>query len=245
MRNRRVGSHFASSPKICGSGLKRMVVPRLLGARPSFSSAPFGFPRANVILIELLSARDLDFEFFRQRVHHRHADAVQAARGLVNLGIEFAARMQRAHDHFERGFFREFRMRIDRDAAAVVGHGDVAVVAELDLDEGRVARQRLVHRVVDHFGEEMMQRLLVGAADIHAGAAANRLEPLQHLDVMRGIAAVAAGAGFALGSALGGFAAAIEVGEQIAVRPRPFCRRRAFLAVFLAGLAGFLVFLAM
>jgi hypothetical protein len=30
-----------------------------------------------------------------------------------------------------------------------------------------------------------MQRLLVGAADIHSGAPAHRLEPLQHLDVAR------------------------------------------------------------
>ena len=33
-----------------------------------------------------------------------------------------------------------------------------------------------------------MQRLLVGAADVHAGAPAHRLEPLQHLDIARGIA---------------------------------------------------------
>ena len=51
-----------------------------------------------------------------------------------------------------------------------------------DLDEGRMAGDRLVHRVVDHLGEEMMQRVGVGAADIHARAAAHRLEPLQHLD---------------------------------------------------------------
>ena len=42
--------------------------------------------------------------------------------------------------------------------------------------------------VVDDLGEQMVQRLLVGAADIHAGAAANRLETFQHLDVARGIA---------------------------------------------------------
>ena len=55
---------------------------------------------------------------------------------------------------------------------------------ELDLDEVGVAGQRLVHGVVDHLGEQVMQRLLVGAADIHAGPAAHRLEPLQHLDVL-------------------------------------------------------------
>ena len=75
-------------------------------------------------------------------------------------------------------------MRIDRDAAAVVGDGDEAVGVELDLDEGGMAGHRLVHGVVDHLGEEVVQRLLVGAADIHAGPAAHRLEPLQHLDVL-------------------------------------------------------------
>ena len=36
--------------------------------------------------------------------------------------------------------------------------------------------------VVEHFGGEMVQRALVDAADVHAGAAADRLEPFEHLD---------------------------------------------------------------
>ena len=59
--------------------------------------------------------------------------------------------------------------------------------SKLDLDAVGVARDRLVHGVVEHLGEEVMHRLLVGAADIHAGAPAHRLEPLQHLDVGGGI----------------------------------------------------------
>ncbi len=47
---------------------------------------------------------------------------------------------------------------------------------------------RLVHGVVEHFGGEMVQRALVGAADIHAGPAPHRLEPFQDLDVLGGIA---------------------------------------------------------
>jgi hypothetical protein len=43
-------------------------------------------------------------------------------------------------------------------------------------------------RIVDHFGEQVMQRLFVGAADIHARAAAHRLEPFQDLDVLGRIA---------------------------------------------------------
>ena len=146
-------------------------------------------------LVELLAARDLDLHALGQRVRHRDADAMQAARGLVDLGIEFAAGMQRAHDHFQRRLVLEFGVRIDRDAAAVVGDGDKTVGLHLDVDPVGMAGQRLVHGVVDHFGEQMMQRLLVGAADIHAGAAAHRLEPFQNLDVLGGIAGFAAGAG--------------------------------------------------
>ena len=79
-------------------------------------------------------------------------------------------------------------MRVDRDAAAVVAHGYPIAGAELDLDPGRVAGDRLVHRIVEDFGCEMVQPALVGAADVHAGAAANRLQPLQNLDVLGGIA---------------------------------------------------------
>jgi hypothetical protein len=38
----------------------------------------------------------------------------------------------------------------------------------------------------------MVQRPLVGAADIHAGPPPHRLQPLQHLDVVRGIVPLAA-----------------------------------------------------
>ncbi len=54
---------------------------------------------------------------------------------------------------------------------------------DLDLDEVGMAGERLVHGVVDHLGEQVVQRLLVGAADVHAGPPAHRLEPFQHLDV--------------------------------------------------------------
>ena len=94
-------------------------------------------------------------------------------------------------------------MRIDRNAAAVIGDGDEAVRLHLDFDPVGVAGQRLVHRIVDHFGEQMMQRLLVGAADIHAGTAANRLEPLQHLDMFGGVAGFGAAFARRLGAARG------------------------------------------
>ena len=134
------------------------------------------------LAIKHLAARDLHLEEIGEGVDDAHTDAVQAARGLVDLGVEFAARMQHRHDHFECGFFRELRMRINRNAAPIIGDTYRAVVLKLDLDEARMSRDRLVHRIVDDLGEEMMHRLLVGAPDIHAGTATHGLEPLEHLD---------------------------------------------------------------
>jgi hypothetical protein len=76
-------------------------------------------------------------------------------------------------------------VRSRRDAAAVVGHGKEAVGASSTSIKEAWPGQRLVHRVVDDFGEQMMQRLFVGAADIHAGPATDRLKPLEHLDIGR------------------------------------------------------------
>ena len=97
-------------------------------------------------------------------------------------------------------------MRVDRDTAAVVGDGNEAVRLHLDFDPVGVAGERLVHRIVDHLGEQVVQRLLVGAADIHAGAAADGLEPLQYLDMFGGVARLGAAPARRLGAvgSLGG-----------------------------------------
>ena len=114
--------------------------------------------------IKRLPAGDLDLELLGQRIHHRDADAVEPAGGLVGAAVEFAARVQHRHDHFEGRFFWKFRVRIDRHAAAVVDHGQIAAVLKRDLDERGVAGDGFVHRIVDHFGKEMMQRVGIGPA---------------------------------------------------------------------------------
>ena len=73
-------------------------------------------------------------------------------------------------------------MRLDRNSAPVVGDAEKPVRLECHVDERSVAGDRLVHGVVQHLGKEMMQGRLVGAADIHAGAAADRLKPFEDLD---------------------------------------------------------------
>ena len=174
--------------------------------------------------MERLLARDLHLHALGQRIGDRDADAVQPARGAIDLRVELAAGVQRAHDHFERGLVLELRVRIDRNAAAVVGDAHETVGLHLDLDEGGVPLQRLVHGIVDHLGKEVMQRLLVGAADIHARTAAHRLEAFQHLDVIGGVAAIAAAArGLGGARGLAGEAARRGVGqirEQVAAFAR-------------------------
>ena len=85
-------------------------------------------------------------------------------------------------------------MRVDRDATTVVAHGERAVGLETDLDPAGVAGDRLVHGVVEQFRGQMVQRTLVGAADEHAGAAADRLEAFQDLDVRGGVVLRGSGA---------------------------------------------------
>src|SRR5262249_30741498 len=82
----------------------------------------------------------------------------------------------------------ELGMRVDRDAAAIVVHDDAAIGMELELDAAGMAGHGFVHRIVEDFGDEVVEGALVGAADIHAGAAADRLQPFEDFDILRRIA---------------------------------------------------------
>ena len=73
-------------------------------------------------------------------------------------------------------------MLVNRYAAPVVSNGQAVAFFQRHFDPVGMARDRFVHRVVEHFGGEVVERALVSAADVHAGAAANRFKPLQHLD---------------------------------------------------------------
>ena len=52
-----------------------------------------------------------------------------------------------------------------------------------DVDAVAEAGHRLVDGVVDDLVDEVVQAALVGAADVHAGAAADGLEALEDLDI--------------------------------------------------------------
>ena len=69
------------------------------------------------------------------------------------------------------------------NAAAIVGDGDEAVGAQMHLDPCGMAGNCLIHGIVDHLGEEVMQSVGIGAADIHSRPAPNRFKPFKNLNV--------------------------------------------------------------
>ena len=140
------------------------------------------------LAVENLVARNFHFDQFRERVHHRNTHAVKAAGGFIGLVRELAARVERGHDDLQRRFLGEFRVRVDRDAASIVDDRQEAFGIKVDLDPVCMAGDSLVHRVIEHFGEQVMIGALVGAADIHAGPFADRFKALKNFNIFGRIA---------------------------------------------------------
>ncbi len=112
---------------------------------------------------------------------------MQAARRLVRLAAELTARVQRGHDHFQRRLGLELGVGVRGDAPAVVPDGHFVAGGEFQINARRFAGHRLVHGVVQDFRDQMVQRPVIGTADIHARPPADRFQPFQHLDVLGGI----------------------------------------------------------
>src|SRR5690606_21988625 len=128
-------------------------------------------------------APDVQPQVLGQGVDHRHADAVQAAGNLVTVVVELAAGVQHGKDHLGRRT-PLFLVGIDRDAAAVVGHRDRAILQDPHDDLVGVAGQGLVDRVVDHLEHHVVQAgAVMDIADVHAGALAHGLQAPQHGDL--------------------------------------------------------------
>ena len=125
-------------------------------------------------------APNAQFQPFGQRVHHRHTHAVQTARHFVSIAaligiVEFSARMQLRHDHFGGGY-AFFSVNIHRDATAIVAHGNRVISVDFHRYRRGMASQRFVNAVIDNLIHHVVQtRPIIGIADIHAGAFANRL----------------------------------------------------------------------
>ena len=82
---------------------------------------------------------DLGVDPAGERVDHRDADAVQAARDRVAAAAELAAGVQDGHHDLDRRLVLR-RVHVDRDAAAVVHDFDAAIGLQHDFDVCRSSR---------------------------------------------------------------------------------------------------------
>ena len=116
---------------------------------------------------------------------------MQAAGHLVAAALaELAAGVQDGqHDLGGRALL--LLHHVDRDAAAVVDHGDAVIRVDDDLDLVGLAGECLVDRVVHHLVDQVMEAAHPRGPDVHAGALADRLEALEDGDVLSSVGAVA------------------------------------------------------
>lgn len=104
----------------------------------------------------LALAPDHEVERGGERIHHRDADAVQAAGDLVGILVELTAGVQLGHDDLGR---RDALLGVDvgRNAAAIVGHGDRAFRVQRHRHFGGVAGERLVNGIVHHLIDHVVE----------------------------------------------------------------------------------------
>ena len=118
---------------------------------------------------------------------------MKAAGDLVAAVTELASRVQ---DSQHQGDGRDLLngMLLDGDAAAVVGHPHTTVVEENNVDLVAVPGQGLVDGVVDDLVDQVVQPAFPRRADVHAGTLPDRLQALQHRDLVGVIDRVDVGA---------------------------------------------------
>src|SRR5690606_16477636 len=106
-----------------------------------------GFSVAVLLLVGLSVAVNRQHQLFGQGVHHRHADAMEAAGNLVGIVVELSTRVQHRHNYFGGGSSL-VGMQIHRDATPVIRDGHGLVGMDGYRDDTAVPRQGLVDRVV-------------------------------------------------------------------------------------------------
>ena len=125
---------------------------------------------------------DLELHRFGQRVHDRHADAVQSARHLVAVVVELAAGVQDRQDDFRSGLAAG--VAVNRNAATVVDDGDRVIDMDRDVDLIAITGQSLIDGVVDDLVHQVMQPRRTSGPDVHGRAFPHGFEPLQDLDLV-------------------------------------------------------------
>lgn len=112
-------------------------------------------------------------------VHHARPHPVEPPGDLVGALLKLAPGVEGGVDDLHGGLSL-LGHEVHGDAAAVVLHGEGAVLVEAHQDLRGVARQGLVHGVVQDLLEEVVVPFHPRAADVHGRAVADPLQALEH-----------------------------------------------------------------
>src|ERR1700758_1538948 len=113
---------------------------------------------------------------------------MQTTGDRIRLAAELSAGVQLRHHDIDGRYPR--RVHGHRDAATVVDDFDAPVLEEDHVDRRRVAGHRLIHRVVDHLPDEVVQTSLAGGSDVHAGTFADGLQAFENGDICSVVSAL-------------------------------------------------------
>ena len=164
-----------------GVGFEGHLRARLLGIaddrqRPHRSAATV------LLKVHVPLAADLHLEPLADGVDGAHADPMQPGADLVARVVELAAGVEDGHHHLGRAH-PALGHDADGNPPAVVLHGDRAVEVDDDVHPRAEPAEVLVHRVVDHLPDQMVQaRPVVHVADVHARPLAHGLQPFEDGD---------------------------------------------------------------
>ena len=136
------------------------------------------FAVAEVHVVDLAAAFDLDFQVAGQGVDDGYADAMQAAGKAIAAVGKFRAGVEPREDKFDPAD-AFLGMHVDGHAAAVVTDFDRTVAMQADVDFRGMAGEGFVNAVVDDFLHQMVGPRNVG---IHARTFSDRVQSSQHFD---------------------------------------------------------------
>ena len=138
--------------------------------------------------VDLAVALNFDVHRRGERIDDGDTDTVQAARHLVALAAELAARVQDGQDHLNRRLAA--LMHIDGDTSPIVDDSDAVIPFDRHINMVTIASQSLIDRVVNHLVDEMVQAALRRAADVHARALSYSFQTFQNLNLIGAVVAV-------------------------------------------------------
>ena len=146
--------------------------------------------------VALVVTVDLEHEALAEGVHDADAHAVEAARDLVARAAELAAGVQHGEHDLGRALplvrapWGTGSTGMPRPLSSTRQAPSARIVTSI---RGGEAGHGLVDGVVDDLPHEVVQAARTGGADVHPGALADRIEALEHLDVLGGVALVPGG----------------------------------------------------